>query len=82
MKDIYEAVSAKFENINTKSDLADFLRLLADDFENDPDEWENCDIPQFLKAIAAYAEDSDDISHNDSAYKTAAQLFYLGKIYE
>ncbi|PJI95197.1 hypothetical protein CLV34_0070 [Luteimicrobium subarcticum] len=42
-----------------RSDFADFIDRLADSFSADPDEWENANLLDFLRAWAAWLEDMD-----------------------
>lgn len=45
------------ERIETREDLAAFVELLRLDYEREPGEWENDDMPSFLEALAAWAAD-------------------------
>lgn len=78
-----------FDQIETVKDrkmFIEFLNLLAKDFEEKPQEWENATVPQYLQSIAGWIEDSDDKNGNGEFdkldYQELAKIFYVGKIYE
>ena len=67
-----------------------FLDLLHKDFIDNPESWENKNLPDFLEALSAYANDIqgyyDNTKQNKSADKpdwaTFADIFSGAKIYE
>ena len=75
------------EKIESKDDWIRFLNLLAKDFEEHPNEWENPTIPAFLEQMASWVEDysdspANDINWNTIPFKIFAQILYMGKLYE
>lgn len=77
----------RLNNVRDKASFIAFLRELAKDYENSPDEWENGDIPSFLEAIAAWTEDfsespMNDTDRNSIDYYSLARMLYMGKLYE
>ncbi len=76
--DLYE----KLQNVNNKDSFIEFLKALSKDSNENKNAWENMTIEDYLESIAAWTEDSSDTLNKGFDYKTAAILFYAGKIYE
>ena len=76
----------QIETVKDRNTFIEFLNLLAKDFEEKPQEWENATVPQYLQSIAGWIEDSDDRNGNGKLdkldYQELAKIFYVGKIYE
>lgn len=77
----------KIENVKDKKSFIQFLKFLAQDFEDNDIEWENLTVPAFLKSIAAWVDDYsicqfNDIDWENIDFKALARIFYMGKIYE
>ena len=72
--------------VNDRDTFIEFLNMLAKDFEEKPQEWENATVPQYLQSIAGWMEDCDDRYVNEKLdkldYQELAKIFYVGKIYE
>lgn len=68
--------------VSDKESLARFLNALAEDSENNSAEWQNLSLGDYLRAIAAWTDDSPENTIPDMDFNTAAKLFYIGKIYE
>ena len=68
--------------VSDKNSLARFLDALAENLENNSDEWQNLSLGDYLKAIAAWIDDSTENTISDKDCNAAAKLFYIGKIYE
>jgi len=45
------------ECIETREDLARFIEHLKRDYDDTPSAWENGDVPSYLEALAAWAQD-------------------------
>ena len=43
--------------VQSRSDLAEFVKALAADLEANPAAWENASLPAFLGALARYLDD-------------------------
>lgn len=74
-------------NIRGKEDLIRFLRLLAQDCAENPQEWQNLTVQEYLEAAASWTEDfsvcpRNDIDWDTPDYQTIAKIFYMGKLYE
>jgi hypothetical protein len=75
------SVYEECEHVNDKNSFLVFLRSLAKDYAEHPDEWENRTITDYLESISAWVEDiGEEPEHAD--FKKMAKLFYVGKIYE
>lgn len=78
MTDVYDEMLG----VSDKESLARFLNALAEDSENNSAEWQNLSLGDYLRAIAAWINDSPENAIPDMDFNTAAKLFYIGKIYE
>lgn len=70
------------EKIKSKEDFEIFLDMLIDHFnlnKNNPDEWENTNLKDFLYALlrVLYSESEEELNWNK-----LADLFLIAKIYE
>ncbi len=75
------------EQVKSKDDFIRYVKLLSEDFEKHPDEWQNITIPDFLECMAAWVYDYSNCPRNDIDwdavhYSELAQILYMGKIYE
>ncbi|MEQ9861123.1 hypothetical protein OI450_03590 [Pectobacterium cacticida] len=75
--------------ISSKDDLVKLISALAKDFKENPDEWENKDLPSYLEAIASWIEDMDGYYENtnqpipkDTNWKVFADILMAAKVYE
>lgn len=65
MSDSYGSdLDAVADSILTRSDFAAFVRLLRDDLDRNPAEWENDTLSRFLDALAAWTDDMEGAFHN------------------
>lgn len=75
------------ENITGKNAFIKFLYLLAEDFRNRPEEWENKTLDEYIEAVAGWVEDwstcpNNDVNWEEIDYLPIARMLYMGKIYE
>ena len=75
------------EEINSSEELFHFLKLLAQDYRTNTQNWENITIDSYLESIVAWCEDSLFLKNNDLNWKEKpliciAELFHAGKYYE
>ena len=75
--------------INSREDLVLFLRALKQDFETNPNAWENINISSYLDAIAAWIEDMDGLYRNQGeeiptypTWKLIGAILFAAKFYE
>ncbi|WRZ88655.1 hypothetical protein OHB54_06005 [Streptomyces sp. NBC_01007] len=47
------------EHVDSREDLAAFVRSLQHSHAEDGSSWENLDLPGFLEALAAWIDDAD-----------------------
>jgi hypothetical protein len=47
------------DRVRDREELVTFIRMLACDLREQPDAWENRDLPSYLDAMAAWIEDMD-----------------------
>jgi hypothetical protein len=57
---VEEAVKA----IQSRDDLAKFVRLLMNDLSNNSEEWENPDLQRFLESMSRWIKDMDGLFRN------------------
>jgi hypothetical protein len=57
-------LSEKTAPVETREDLATFIRRLRQDLMENPEAWENAKLPDFLEALAAWTEDMDGYFRN------------------
>lgn len=73
-------------NVYDKDSFIKYLNLLAKDSEENPQEWENTTVSQYLQSIASWIEDWSSRYGNEEFeeldYNEMAKLLYMGKIYE
>ena len=73
-------------NVYDKDSFIMYLNLLAKESEENPQEWENTTVSQYLKSIASWIEDWSSRYGNEEFekldYNEMAKLLYMGKIYE
>jgi hypothetical protein len=83
--DLYKEI----ENIATKEDFLRFMELLIDNFRNNPDDWENKSLENYLESIQSWVEDMDGYYKNNNiqtpesiSWNFFANVLYAAKIYE
>ncbi|MDO6708987.1 hypothetical protein [Photobacterium sp. 1_MG-2023] len=79
----------ELDNVLTKEDFSKFIISMIADFKDHSDDWENQDLPSFLKAVSGWVEDMDGFYENqgkefpgDINWKIFADIFYAARIYE
>lgn len=82
-------LTSKINNIKSKTDFIDFVESLAKDLRNNPEEWENKTLPEFLGAIASWTEDMEGYYINNNLpipdnvnWKVMADILAAAKMYE
>jgi hypothetical protein len=84
-----ENITDKLQQVASKEDFINFIQLLILDLATKPHEWENKDLPNYLDAIASWAEDMEGYYINNALpvpenvdWKTFANILYAAKVYE
>ena len=79
----------KAESVASRTDLAEFIRDLVKDLGENPESWENRDLPSFLSALGAWVEDMEGYFKNKGEpvppspeWRHLAQMLLAAKIYE
>ncbi|WP_293887883.1 MULTISPECIES: DUF7660 family protein [unclassified Sphingobacterium] len=76
--------------VKDRQSFIKFLDLLHKDLLQNPETWENKTLPDFLEALASYAEDIQGYYDNTdakvdaekAAWSTFADIFKGAKVYE
>ncbi|MCR5406220.1 MAG: hypothetical protein K6E88_05505 [Lachnospiraceae bacterium] len=80
------AVFDQIENVTDSYSFARFLSVLAQDYKDNHDEWQNSSVDDYLKSISAWIKDWSESYGNEEFeqldFKELAKIFYVGKIYE
>jgi len=77
-------------NVTDRKTFIEFIDFLRMDLINNPENWENKTLPEFLEALSAYTEDIQGYYRNMKLNKNAdipdwsifADIFNGAKIYE
>jgi len=68
--------------VSSRDDLIQFLVKLRDNYNFDPDAWENGDIDSYLEALIAFLIDAGDRISDMNRYAFIAQILYSASAYE
>jgi len=76
--------------VSDRHSFIKFLQLLHRDYLNNPAEWENATLENFLEAMASYSEDiqgyynntNQNINADTPSWKVFADILKGAKIYE
>jgi len=76
--------------VTDRQSFIKFLDLLHQDLLQQPENWENKTLPDFLEALVAYTEDIQgyydntdaNVDAEEAAWSTFADIFKGAKIYE
>lgn len=76
--------------VTDRQSFIKFLELLHTDFLDNPEDWENRTLPDFLEALRAYTEDiqgyydntKQNVDANKPDWSTFADIFRGARIYE
>lgn len=76
--------------VTDRQSFIKFLGLLHKDLLQNPETWENKTLPDFLEALASYAEDIEgyydntdaNVDAEKAAWSTFADIFKGAKVYE
>ena len=75
--------------VGSREKFAEFLRNMARDFREHPDNWENADLGTFLGAMAAWIDDMDGYYAanggsvpDQPTWKTLAEIVAAARVYE
>ena len=79
----------KIQAIQSREELVDYVFSLLEDLRENPNEWENRSLEQFLSAIGAWMQDMDGYYRNIGketpnvpSWKIFAEILTAAKYYE
>ena len=79
----------RIDSIKSRQDLAQFVRELGEDFEKNPQSWENDTISNYMEALAGWIDDMGGYYKNQNQpvpetpeWKTFAQMLHAARYYE
>jgi len=79
----------KIDHINSKDDFVNFVELLVANLNDNPEEWANKTLSEYLEGIANWTEDMDGYYKNNGlpfpeniSWKVFANILVTAKIYE
>lgn len=79
----------KIDEINSREDFVSFVELLFSNLKNNPEEWENKTLPDYLESMASWTEDMDGYYQNmglpmpeNINWKVFANILIAAKMYE
>ena len=79
----------KINDITCKNDFIAFVELLISNLKNNPDEWNNLTLSEYLEGIANWTEDMDGYYQNmniplpeNITWKVFANILIAAKMYE
>ena len=79
----------KKNEIESKDDLVEFIELLVNELEINPNGWENCSLIDYLSAMAGWIEDYDGSCINknqqplrEPSWDLFAQILNAASCYE
>ena len=84
-----QILKQKISEIKDKDDFVHFVELLVRDLNDNPNEWENQTLSEYLEGIAIWTEDMDGYYHNNNMptpenidWKVFANILIAAKMYE
>lgn len=79
----------KLSNVSDVEDLISFIYALAEDLEQNPSQWANTDLTDYLNGIASWVEDRYKMSKESKEeysknvdWKSIATILFVGSRYE
>ena len=82
-------LNKQVDSIQSREDFISFVRALLEDLKEDPNDWENPSLENYLKAVAAWVEDMDGYYQNQGKpvaknpdWKMLGEILLAAKFYE
>jgi hypothetical protein len=79
----------KINEINSKEDFVNFVELLISNLKNNPEEWTNKTLSEYLESMSSWTEDMEGYYQNndmpipeDINWKVFANILIAAKMYE
>ena len=77
------------DSVQNRDDLVQFIQALRADLRDNPDDWENTSLDDYLEAMAAWIDDCDGYYKNTGqpipktpSWKMLADILMAAKMYE
>jgi len=78
------------EKVDNRKEFIDFIEKLSSDLRENPENWENKSLEDYLEAVARYATDiqgyydntKQNIDADKANWQTFADIFLGARIYE
>lgn len=67
------------QNVSSKYEFIEFLKLLKRNLEEKPEEWENDDITSFIEGLSGYSVGS---IHEVPSWKLFSEILLAARVYE
>ena len=84
-----EDLNRQVNSIGSRQDLAEFIKALISDYENNPGGWENKNLSAYLDGLAGWTKDMDGYFRNIGAelpeqpsWKLLGEMLLAAKYYE
>jgi len=81
--------SKKVNEINSKDDFVNFVELLISNLKDNPEEWTNKSLSDYLEGVSSWTEDMEGYYQNNNLpipenvnWKVFANILIAAKIYE
>ena len=81
--------SQKIDEIDNKEDFVDFVKLLVSNLKDNPEEWANINLSDYLESISSWTEDMEGYYQNNDIpipksinWKAFANILVAAKMYE
>jgi hypothetical protein len=79
----------KINEIHSKDDFVNFVVLLVSNLKNNPEEWTNKTLTEYLESISSWTEDMEGYYQNNNIpipenvnWKVFANILIAAKMYE
>lgn len=79
----------KIIEIKSKEDFINFIELLVSNLKNNPEEWSNKTLSEYLESISSWTEDMEGYYQNNKIpipenidWKVFANILIAAKMYE
>ena len=79
----------KIDKISNKEDFVNFVELLVSDLKNNPEEWANKTLSEYLEGISSWTDDMEGYYQNNNIpipkninWKVFANILIAAKMYE
>ena len=82
-------INEKIKSINSREEFIQFLDALRFNLSQNPSEWKNLSLEDFLEALSGWTQDMDGYYKNNNmsvplspSWRSLAEMFVAAKYYE